>query len=82
MRTFEIIHLETGKALRTVEAEGFMVNEQGVVTFYATEKIKSIPLAYNVATTQVSSSTLIVEKVTPKPVLVMSSPEEQCTKQS
>ena len=80
MKTYEITHLETDKVLSTVEADGFIVDE-GVVLFYKdadTYKTGRI----NVAITQISVSTLIVEKKTPKPALVVPFQEEECTNQS
>jgi hypothetical protein len=80
VKTYEIKHLETGKVLQTVEADGFTVDgENGVVVFYTNGEFTSSKS--NVAITQVSASTLIDEKRAPKPALVVPFPEAQCTKQ-
>lgn len=80
MKHYEIKHLETAKVLLAIDADGFTVDENGIVIFYAEgEGLRS---RNNVATTQVSSSVLIEEKRTPKPALVVPFPEEQCQKQS
>ena len=76
MKTYEIIHLETGKVLQTRQADGFTVDEHGIVIFYE-QPDKMVP-RNNVGTTQVSASTLVAEKKAPKPALVMPLPEEQC----
>ena len=80
LKTYEIIHLETSKVLQVVEADGFTTDEHGVVTFYK-QPDKMLP-RIDTAITQISASTLIVEKKTPQPALVVPFPEDQCTKQS
>ena len=80
MKTYEIIHLETGKVLQTRQADGFTVDEHGIVIFYE-QPDKLLPRT-SVATTQISASTFVDEKKAPKPALVVPFPEEQCKKES
>jgi hypothetical protein len=68
MREYDIKSLETGTILGTVVADKFEVNESGVVKFI---QHGGFPASLLVATTQVSSSTLIVERIAPKPALVV-----------
>lgn len=73
MKTYKIKSLETGKELGEVNADGFNVNDEGVVTFYTEGGSGKDRFGNrtNIGTTQVSSSTLIAEEKPPTPVLVI-----------
>lgn len=72
MNDYVIKSLENGAVLATVSAHSMLVTDSGIVYFYQNDEAG--PGKRVIATTQVSSSTLIVEKKTEKPVVVLPFP--------
>lgn len=80
MYEYDIRSLETGQILHTVVADGFSVGDNGIVSFTSSEEhVRSTDFGGPpsttrvrlIATTQVSSSTIITKRTTPKPALVV-----------
>lgn len=87
MKTYTISSLESGKVMAKVEADGFTVDENGLVVFYQDTTVKNkfgTNGRRNVGITQISPSTVIDEVKIPGPALVVPFPsaEGQCTSQS
>lgn len=82
MKTYEIKSLDNGAILSSMEADGFTVDEHGIVLFYKKSQFEAGQSKTYVGATQISASVLLFEKVTPIPGLVVPFPEASCQNQS
>ncbi len=66
LKTYSIIHLEMGRVLQEVKAEGFTLADNGMVVFHSSARSSDGVLKkYNNAVTQISTSILICEQGIP-----------------